>query len=389
MIARPSWLVTALCLSAMATIGPFSSAEAQAPERTQRWDPGFQPPRTAWGHPDLQGNWSNATLTRLERRAGEGPIYTWEQAENIEAAEETRVQAGFQPSDPNRPPLEAAGDPGSYNQVYFDRGDRLATVNGEPRTSLITFPSNGRIPELSPEGLRRKREYEEFRSQFGEYDHPELGPSASLGSHASALGGSGSASVLRPSSLVSRSRMAVTNACTEPSSAKPLGRRRPTSVPSSVTSTTSAAPSIPSGRMRRSTMRRPIQSTDRLLEPTPMSFRLSNTPSTSRSVRSLRTEASAGTRVGSTSARRSATSSSGSNPSVPLCGKSTSVLLPSGGLTKNSSSFSTPTATQDVTQPVNHQLAPLCQPSGALFRPTSTPSRASGNGPTRSCTLRM
>ena len=131
-------------------------------------------------------------------------------------------------------------------------------------------------------------------------------------------------------------------------------------VPSSVTSTTSAAPSIPSGRMRRSTMRRPIQSTDRLLEPTPMSFRLSNTPSTSRSVRSLRTEASAGTRVGSTSARRSATSSSGSNPSVPLCGKSTSVLLPSGGLTKNSSSFSTPTATQDVTQSVNHQLAPLC-----------------------------
>ena len=110
-------------------------------------------------------------------------------------------------------------------------------------------------------------------------------------------------------------------------------------------------------------MRRPIQSTE-LLE-TPMSFRLSNTPSTSRSVRSLRTEA---TRVGSTSARPWATSSSGSNPSVPFCGKSTSVLLPSGGLTKNSSSFSTPTATQDVTQSVNHQLAPLCQPSGALFR---------------------
>ena len=136
---------------------------------------------------------------------------------------------------------------------------------------------------------------------------------------------------------------------------------------------TSAAPSIPSGRMRRSTMRRPIQSTDRLLEPTPMSFRLSNTPSTSRSVRSLRTEASAGTRVGSTSARPWATSSSGSNPSVPFCGKSTSVLLPSGGLTKNSSSFSTPTATQDVTQSVNHQLAPLCQPSGALFRASTSP----------------
>ena len=194
-------------------------------------------------------------------------------------------------------------------------------------------------------------------------------PSASLASHGSALGGSVSVSVPRPSNLVSHSRMAVTNECIEPSSAKPLGRRRPTSVHSSATSTTSAAPLTRSGRMRRSTMRRPIQPTDRPLEPTPTSSLLSCTPSTSRSVRSLQTEAFAGTRVGSTSARRWATSSSGSNPSVWLCGKSTSDPLPSRGLTKNSSSFATPTVTQDVTQSVNHQLAPLCQPSGALFIP--------------------
>ena len=175
--------------------------------------------------------------------------------------------------------------------------------------------------------------------------------------------------VLRPSSPVSRSRTAVTNECTEPSSARPRDRRRPTSVPSSATSTTSVAPSITSGRMRLSTMRRPTQSTDLLLKPTLTSFRLSSTPSTSRSVRSLRTVESAGTHVGSTSARPWATSSSGSNPLVPLCGRSTSDPLPSDGLTKNSSSFSTPTATQDVTQSVNHQLAPLCQPSGALFTP--------------------
>ena len=138
-------------------------------------------------------------------------------------------------------------------------------------------------------------------------------------------------------------------------------------MPSSATSTTSVAPSITSGRMRLLTMRRPTQSTDLLLKPTLTSFRLSSTPSTSRSVRSLRTVESAGTHVGSTSARPWATSSSGSNPLVPLCGRSTSDPLPSDGLTKNSSSFSTPTATQDVTQSVNHQLAPLCQPSGALF----------------------
>ena len=121
--------------------------------------------------------------------------------------------------------------------------------------------------------------------------------------------------------------------------------------------------------MRLSTTRRPSQSTDRPLEPSPTSSRLSSTLSTSRSERSLRTVASAGTRVGSTSARPWATSSSGSNPSVQLCGRSTSDRLPSGGLTKNSSSFSTPTATREEIQSVNHQPTPLCQPSGALFSP--------------------
>ncbi len=175
-MARASRLVAALCFAVVST-GLFS-VEAQDPERSRGWDPDFEPPRTSWGHPDLQGNWSNATLTRLERRPGLGRAYSWAQADSIVAAEQSRVQAGFEPSDPNRPVLEAANDPGSYNQVYFDRGNGPAIVNGEPRTSFITFPSDGRIPELSPEGLRRKQEYQEFWSSFGEFDHPELRPLA-------------------------------------------------------------------------------------------------------------------------------------------------------------------------------------------------------------------
>ena len=133
-------------------------------------------------------------------------------------------------------------------------------------------------------------------------------PFASIGlarlTRLSAPGGSVSVSVLRPSSPESRSRTAATNACTELSSAKPLARPRPTSVPSSATSTTSATPSITSARTRLSTMRLPNQSTDRLLELTPRPSLLSSTPNTSRSVKSLQMEASDGTRVGSTSARR-------------------------------------------------------------------------------------
>ena len=160
---------------AVLSAGLFSSAEAQAPERSQRWDPDWRPPMTAWGHPDLQGNWSNATLTPLERRRGMGPAYTWAEVDGIEGREQARVEAGYEPSDPNRPPPQA-GNIGAYNQVFFDRGDRVAVVNGEPRTSLITFPADGRIPSLSSEGQRRKQEYDEFRSQFGEFDHPELRP---------------------------------------------------------------------------------------------------------------------------------------------------------------------------------------------------------------------
>ena len=137
----------------------------------QRWSP----PRTEHGYPDLQGNWTNATLTPLQRRPGLGPVYTAAEVAAIEGREEARVEAGYAPSDPDRPPPEP-GDVGAYNEVFFDRGDGVAVVNGEPRTSLITFPADGRVPPLSTEGDRRKREYDAFRARFGEYDHPELRP---------------------------------------------------------------------------------------------------------------------------------------------------------------------------------------------------------------------
>ena len=185
MSMRYSTSLLGLCL-ATAAAGLLSSAAAQ------QW----VTPRTPDGHPDLQGNWTNATLTLFERRPGLGPVYTWAEVDDIEGREQARVQAGHESSDPDRPPPPVSTSIGrSYNQVYYDRGDRVAVVNGEPRTSLITFPPEGRIPELSPEGLRRKREYEEFRSQFGQFDHPELRP---LAERCIVFYGSSSASVMGP-----------------------------------------------------------------------------------------------------------------------------------------------------------------------------------------------
>ena len=181
--ARTSLL--GLCL-VTAAAGIFHSAAAQE----------WVAPRTPDGHPDLQGNWSNATLTPFERRAGQPAVMTRDEIDRLEGRAGAVVTGGAVPSDPTRGPPPITGAIGrSYNEIYYDRGDRLAVVNGETRSSLVTFPADGRIPELTPEGQRRKHEYEKFRSQFNQYDHPELRP---LAERCIVFYGSSSASVMGP-----------------------------------------------------------------------------------------------------------------------------------------------------------------------------------------------
>ncbi len=143
-------------------------------------------PLTAWGHPDLQGNWSNATLTRFEREEGQGPVLTPEEVAEIEQGQADIVVASIlAPSNPDRPPPPGGDDPvcidaatTCYNEVYRDPGDRVAIVNGEPRSSLVTNPPDGRVPDLTPEWQQRIDETAALREQFGESDHPELRPLA-------------------------------------------------------------------------------------------------------------------------------------------------------------------------------------------------------------------
>ena len=67
-------------LSATSAPGVVSTVAAQAPA-TQ---PGnWEVPRTPDGYPDLQGNWTNATLTPFARSRDQGPIFTWEQVAEL------------------------------------------------------------------------------------------------------------------------------------------------------------------------------------------------------------------------------------------------------------------------------------------------------------------
>jgi hypothetical protein len=90
---------------------------------------------TAWGDPDLQGIWTNVTITPLQRPvdfAGQEVLTEEEAAAFEQVTAERRVDG------PAR-----AGDPGTYNQHWFDRGTKVV---GDRRTSLIIDTPDGRIP---------------------------------------------------------------------------------------------------------------------------------------------------------------------------------------------------------------------------------------------------
>src|ERR1700722_13820043 len=60
-------------------------------------------PRTADGHPDLQGTYDLATMTPFERLPGDPPVLTKEQAETLQKAEAARRSVNATKLDPNRP----------------------------------------------------------------------------------------------------------------------------------------------------------------------------------------------------------------------------------------------------------------------------------------------
>ncbi len=182
MIARYSTLLCML-ICANAVLGASSVASGQS---LDTGGSGWVVPRTSDGHPDLQGNWTNVTLTPFEREEGRGPVFTLEEVRSIEQGTEEcppnpgTVDCGrasaADPSAAGTVSNEAILRGREYNEVYWDRGSQVAIVNGEPRSSLLTRPADGRRPPLTPEGQRRVQDHRALRDRFEQYDHPELRP---------------------------------------------------------------------------------------------------------------------------------------------------------------------------------------------------------------------
>ena len=103
----------------------------------------WKAPRTPDGHPDLQGIWSNATVTPLERPAeltGKA-VLTDQEAARFATDEVRRNNADRR----DRPGSEA-DVARAYNDFWYDRGTKAIKTH---RTSLIVDPADGKIPTLS------------------------------------------------------------------------------------------------------------------------------------------------------------------------------------------------------------------------------------------------
>ena len=118
------------------------------------------------GRPDLSGTYDTATITPLQRpeKYGDKLVLTAQEASALDAAEAARRAEANADSDPNReaPPEGGdgnerlgAGSVGGYNLFWVDPGEETTAVAGEYRTSVITSPANGRIPEMTPAGMER------------------------------------------------------------------------------------------------------------------------------------------------------------------------------------------------------------------------------------------
>ena len=108
--------------------------------------PAYKVPRTPDGQPDLQGFWSNATYTPLERPDNvTKEFYTPAEAAAAEKAAAARESAETEPG-------TVADVHYDFTQFGLDRSQ--ATLARSLRTSLIVDPKNGKLPPITEEGKR-------------------------------------------------------------------------------------------------------------------------------------------------------------------------------------------------------------------------------------------
>lgn len=121
---------------------------------------GSEVPRRANGKPDFQGHWSSATVTPLERprQFADQEYFTPEEFAEFEAGRLVVNET----------------EPGTAGDVHYQLTD-FGLANSQNvravnlRTSIITDPSDGRVPEMTEEAQALAAERREYSREHG-YD---------------------------------------------------------------------------------------------------------------------------------------------------------------------------------------------------------------------------
>jgi hypothetical protein len=113
--------------------------------------PGAKPyttPKTPWGEPDLQGTFSNRTITPFERPANVNgrEFFTPEEVATMEK------NAAGRSGDEDRNKGTRGDVERAYNDFWWDRGTKVTTL----RTSMVVDPPDGKVPALTEEARKRQ-----------------------------------------------------------------------------------------------------------------------------------------------------------------------------------------------------------------------------------------
>ncbi len=187
-------LIVGLAALGAATAPNLASAQTAPRVITPVVQQGYKVPRTPDGHPDMSGVWTNATTTRLERSRTDGDKLILSDEEMAKIEKDTRARNARQ----NAPTPESvrqnwantgkqadttdecrSGSRGAacgYNAGWTDPGDWVMRVNGKGRTSMITYPANGRMPARvagASTGRARVVTSSEEDTSRGAADNPE------------------------------------------------------------------------------------------------------------------------------------------------------------------------------------------------------------------------